>query len=107
MVYAGELRQLNIGHTAQLKGYRIFSVVANLSPLSEKSGLKLARAAGPYLVTLLSSGSHDIRSASAVALGNLALAGYKVVKVLVNQDVVERLTQSVEEQDHSSSYIQG
>jgi len=82
-------------------------VVANLSPLSEKSGLKLARAAGPYLVTLLSSGSHDIRSASAVALGNLALAGYKVVKVLVNQDVVERLTQSVEEQDHSSSYIQG
>ena len=71
------------------------TVVANLSPISEKSGLKLARAAGPYLVTLLSSGSAGIREASAVALGNLALAGYKVVKVLVNQDVVERLNQSL------------
>ena len=103
------MRQLKIRNTAERISVfsPTFSVVANLSPLSEKSGLKLARAAGPYLVTLLSSGSHDIRSASAVALGNLALAGYKVVKVLVNQDVVERLTQSVEEQDHSSSSIQG
>jgi len=71
-------------------------VVANLSPLSEKSGVKLARAAGPYLITLLSSASCGLREASAVALGNLALAGYKAVRVLVNQDVVERLNQSLE-----------
>ena len=66
-------------------------VVANLAPLNEKNGLLLARSAGPFLVTLLSSGSTRLREASCVALGNLALAGAKVVRVLVNQEVVESL----------------
>ena len=71
-------------------------VVANLAPLNEKNGLLLARSAGPFLVTLLSSGSARLREASCVALGNLALAGAKVVKVLVNQEVVESLIVTTE-----------
>ena len=76
------------GHEFQLLSVEI---VANLSPLNEKSGLKLARAAGPYLITLLSSSSNSLKEASSVALGNLALAGFKVVKVLLHQDVIDRL----------------
>ena len=73
-------------------------VVANLAPLSEKNGLLLARSAGPFLVTLLSSGSARLREASCVALGNLALAGAKVVRVLVNQEVVESLIAVAEDE---------
>jgi len=76
------------GHEYQLLAVEI---LANLSPLSEKSGLKFARAAGPYLITLLSSPSNALKEASSVALGNLALSGYKVVKVLSHQDVINRL----------------
>ena len=76
------------GHEYQLLAVEI---LANLSPLSEKSGLKFARAAGPYLITLLSSPSNTLKEASSVALGNLALSGYKVVKVLSHQDVINRL----------------
>ena len=73
------------------EGLLAVQVVANLAPLNEKNGLLLARSAGPFLVTLLSSGSTRLREASCVALGNLALAGAKVVRVLVNQEVVESL----------------
>ena len=70
-------------------------VLANLSPLTEKNGLKLGRSAGPYLITLLSSPCRDLKESSAIALGNLALSGYKVVKVLLNQDILERLIQTL------------
>ena len=81
-------------------------VVANLAPLSEKNGLLLARAAGPFLVTLLSSGSARLREASCVALGNLALAGAKVVRVLVNQEVVESLV-AVADDEHGGGGEEG
>ena len=71
-------------------------VVANLAPLHEKHGLLLARSAGPFLITLLASGSTRLRESSCVALGNLALAGAKVVRVLVNQEVVESLLVATE-----------
>ena len=76
------------GHEYQLLAVEI---LANLSPLSEKNGLKVARSAGPYLITLLSSSSTSLKEASSVALGNLALSGFKVVKVLLHQDVIDRL----------------
>ena len=82
-------------------------IVANLAPLQEKNGLQMARSAGPYLVTLLSSGSTRLQEASAVALGNLALSGAKIVKVLVNQEVVESLLVTVASADdtiRSASY---
>ena len=82
------------GHANQLMAVEI---MANLSPLSEKNGLKFARSAGPYLITLLSSSSPNIQEASSVALGNLALAGFKVVKVLLHQDVLKRLTFNIPE----------
>ncbi|TRY62034.1 hypothetical protein TCAL_09255 [Tigriopus californicus] len=65
--------------------------IANLAPLSEKNGLTLARSAGPYLITLLASSSHQLQEGAGVALGNLALSGPKVVKVLNNQEVIESL----------------
>jgi hypothetical protein len=76
-------------------------IVANLTPLQEKNGLQMARSAGPYLVTLLSSGSARLQEASCIALGNLALSGAKVVKVLVNQEVVESLIVTVDSPDNS------
>jgi hypothetical protein len=66
---------------------------ANLGPLAEKYGLQMARSAGPYLVTLLSSSSPRLAEAAAIALGNLALAGFRVAKVLVNQETVQTLSQ--------------
>lgn len=72
---------------------------ANLGPLSEKCGLQLARAAGPYLVTLLSSSSPRLAEASAVAIGNLALAGFRVTKVLVNQECIRSLCQHLNASD--------
>ncbi len=66
-------------------------VIANLTPPREKDGIALARAAGPHLVTLLDSGSPRLREASAVALGNLALSGPRVVRVLINQEAAESL----------------
>ena len=42
---------------------------ANLGPLTEKYGLQMARAIGPYLVTLLSSSSTALVEASAISLG--------------------------------------
>lgn len=68
---------------------------ANLGPLNEKNGLQMARAVGPYLVTLLSSSSAPLAEASAVALGNLALSGYRVAKVLVNQGCIKSMTQNL------------
>ena len=82
------------GHEYQLLAIEI---IANLSPLSERSGLKLARAAGPYLITLLSSHSSCLKEASSKALGNLALAGFKVVKVLLHQDIIDRLCHNLPE----------
>lgn len=76
-------------------------VLANLSPLTEKNGLSLSRSSGPYLVTLLSSGSVALQESSCVALGNLALAGSKVVKVLVNQSAVESLVSVLDSPVHS------
>ena len=67
-------------------------VIANLTPLGEKHGQILARSAGPYLVTLLTgSGSVALKEACAVAIGNISLSGFKVVKVLLNQEAVESL----------------
>ena len=87
------------GHEYQLLAVEI---LANLSPLSEKNGLKVARSAGPYFITLLSSSSTSLKEASSVALGNLALAGFKVVKVLLHQDVIDRLNFNLS--DPSSSH---
>ena len=66
-------------------------VVANLAPLNEKNGIQFARSVGPYLVNLVSSGSGQVQEASCVALGNLALSGRKVVRVMVNQEVTESI----------------
>jgi len=66
---------------------------ANLGPLTEKYGLQMARSIGPYLVTLLSSSSAALVEASAVSLGNLALSGYRIAKVLVNQGCIKSLCQ--------------
>ena len=68
---------------------------ANLGPLSEKFGLQMARAVGPYLVTLLSSSSNALAEASGISIGNLALSGYRVAKVLVNQGCVKSLCQDL------------
>ncbi len=70
---------------------------ANLAPLSEKNGLQLARALGPFLVTLLSSASSRLQESAATALGNMALTGFKVAKVLVNQEAVATLTMSLDQ----------
>ena len=87
------------GHESQLLAVE---VLANLSPLGEKNGLKVSRAAGPYLISLLSSSSNSLKEASSVALGNLALSGFKVVKVLLHQDVLDRL--SINLPDSSDDY---
>jgi len=76
---------------------------ANLSPLSEKYGLQMARAVGPYLVTLLSGSSKALMEASAVSIGNLALSGYRVAKVLVNQGCIKALCKDM----NSSSNLYG
>jgi len=68
---------------------------ANLGPLTEKYGLQMARSIGPYLVTLLSSSSTALVEASAVSLGNLALSGYRVAKVFVNQGCIKSLCQNL------------
>jgi len=68
---------------------------ANLGPLTEKYGLQMARSIGPYLVSLLSSGEKSLVEASAVSLGNLALSGYRVAKVLVNQGSIKSLCQNL------------
>jgi hypothetical protein len=79
-------------------------IVANLAPLKEKNGISLARSAGPYLVTNVFSGSSVLQEASCVALGNLALAGSKVVKVLVNQEAIESLVHALDSTfDHVQS----
>ena len=74
--------------------------IANLAPISEKNGIHLSRAAGPYLITLLSSGSGLLQEAAGVAIGNLSLAGSKVAKVLLNQEVVESLSSMLETTRH-------
>ena len=66
-------------------------VAANLCPLPESSATRAARQAGPALVTALSSGSPRMREAAATALGNLALAGPRTVKVLLNQEALPTL----------------
>lgn len=55
----------------------------------------MARAVGPYLVTLLSSSSNALAEASGISIGNLALSGYRVAKVLVNQGCVKSLCQDL------------
>ena len=81
---------------------------ANLGPLTEKNGLQLARSVGPYLVTLLSSSSKNLLESSAIALGNLALSGFRVAKVLVNQECLSSLLKAIQtsdsEQVSSASY---
>ena len=67
-----------------------------MGPLNEKNGLQLARSIGPYLVTLLSSSSKNLIEASAIALGNLALSGFRVAKVLVNQESINSLLKSIQ-----------
>ena len=91
------------GHESQLLAVE---VLANLCPLTEKSGLKLARAGGPYLITLLSSSSNSLKEASSIALGNLALSGFKVVKVLLNQDVLDRLSNNLPDSINDSQINQ-
>jgi hypothetical protein len=65
--------------------------VANLWPLSEANGLQLARSAGPYLIMLLAAPDARLREASAIAVANMALAGARLVKVLLNQEVMQSL----------------
>jgi len=44
------------------------------------------------LVTLLTgSGSASLKEACAIAIGNISLTGFKVVKILLNQEAVESL----------------
>jgi len=83
------------GHGNESATSQILAVhcAANLGPLTEKYGLQMARSIGPYLVTLLSSSSTALVEASAVSLGNLALSGYRVSKVLVNQGCIKSLCQ--------------
>ena len=92
----------NNGHESQLLAVEI---LANLCPLSEKSGLKLARAGGPYFITLLSSSSYSLKEASAIAIGNLALSGFKVVKVLLHQDVIDRLSTNLPDPNLNDSQL--
>ena len=66
---------------------------ANLGPLSEKHGLLMARAMGPYLMTLLSNSSVPLVEATAITIGNLAISGFRVSKVLMNQGAVLKLIQ--------------
>lgn len=69
---------------------------ANLGPLTEKNGLQLARSVGPYLVTLLSSSSMNLVESSAISLGNMALSGFRVAKVLVNQECLSSLLKAIQ-----------
>ena len=66
---------------------------ANLGPLNEKHGLQMARAMGPYLMTLLSSSCVRILEATAITVGNLGIAGFRVSKVLMNQGAIQMLLQ--------------
>jgi len=77
--------------------------LANCSPLNEKNGTTLARSAGPYFVTLLTSASPRLKEASAVAIGNLATSGAKIVKVLGNQEVGESLLACLEDSSDLNS----
>ena len=70
-------------------------VSANLGPLSEKNGLQMARALGPYLVTLLSSSEASVVEAAAISIGNLGIAGFRVTKVLMNQGAMVKLVQLI------------
>jgi len=78
---------------------------ANLCPLIEKNGLQLARSVGPYLVTLLSSSSKGLVESSAIALGNLALSGFRVAKVLVNQESINSLLKAIETNNDSEAIL--
>ena len=70
-------------------------VSANLGPLSEKNGLQMARALGPYLVTLLSSSENGVVEGAAISIGNLGIAGFRVTKVLMNQGAMVKLAQLI------------
>ena len=70
-------------------------VSANLGPLSEKNGLQMARALGPYLVTLLSSSENGVVEGAAISIGNLGIAGFRVTKVLMNQGAMLKLAQLI------------
>jgi len=72
-------------------------ISANLSPISEKHGLQMARCIGSYLVMLLSSSSSNIAEAAAISLGNLSLSGFRVAKVLVNQGAIRSLCKNMSE----------
>ena len=90
------------GHEYQLLAIEI---LANLSPLSEKNGLKVARSAGPYLITLLSSSSSNLKEASSIAIANLALSGFKVVKVLLHQNIIQRLYYNLPEYSSIDQHV--
>jgi len=65
--------------------------LANISGHGLKS-VTVARSAGPYLVTLLTSSNKQLAENSALTLSNLASAGDKhSAKVIVNQDAVPAL----------------
>jgi hypothetical protein len=74
--------------------------LANLAAVASRP-LPIARAAGPYLITQLTTGSSDISGRGAelacTVLANLAMAedARQAVKVLVNQDVVPSLIRVV------------
>ena len=70
-------------------------VSSNLGPLSEKNGLQMARALGPYLVTLLSSSENGVVEGAAISIGNLGIAGFRVTKVLMNQGAMNKLVQLI------------
>jgi hypothetical protein len=65
--------------------------IANIAGHGVK-GVAMARAAGPYLVTLLASSSQHLAEFAATALANIAATNDKAsVKVIVNQEAVPNL----------------
>ena len=78
---------------------------ANLCPLRESDATRAARQAGPALVTMLSSGAPRMREAAATAVGNLALAGPRTVKVLLNQEALPTLLACLSDASSSSESV--
>ena len=93
----GLVSVLTSGHDDAKSQLLAAQCVTNLAPLNEKNGVNLARSMGPYLVTNLSHASPLMCEASGVALGNLALAGPRVVRVLLNQEAVTSLIAKLKE----------
>ena len=56
-------------------------------------------------MTLLSSSSKGLVESSAIALGNLALSGFRVAKVLVNQESINSLLKAIETNNDSEAIL--